>query len=173
MPNPIALIFGSSRHLALAALALGLATIIGAFGFQYIGGYLPCELCYQQRVPYYAGLPVLAALVIAWPIPPRMLKLIGLLISAGIFVYSAYLGIYHAGVEWGFLPGPTACTGVGEVGGFDALSNLDASAVVPCDRAQWRFLGISFAGYNGLISLAISAFAICGILRLIRVEKAA
>jgi disulfide bond formation protein DsbB len=65
------------------------------------------------------------------------------------------MGSYHAGVEWGFWPGPTACTGAG-IGAlsFDALSDLNAAHVVPCDVVQFRFLGISLAGYNALVMIA-------------------
>ena len=45
---------------------LGLATILGAWAFQIVGGYVPCALCLQERWPYYIGLPVaLVALVSA------------------------------------------------------------------------------------------------------------
>lgn len=40
-------------------LAVGMAAVIGsALGFQYIGGYIPCELCLLQRQPYYYGIPL-------------------------------------------------------------------------------------------------------------------
>jgi disulfide bond formation protein DsbB len=73
-----------------------------------------------------------------------------------IFVVSPYAGAYHAGVEWKFWPGPTACT---SSGGLDLsqLSDLNAVKVVPCDVVQWRdpILKLSLAGYNALISLAV------------------
>jgi disulfide bond formation protein DsbB len=65
------------------------------------------------------------------------------------------MGAFHAGVEWGFWPGPTACTGVGESMDFNSLNNM--TPVIGCDVVQFRFLGISLAGYNALISLAIVA----------------
>ena len=65
------------------------------------------------------------------------------------------MGAYHAGVEWGFWPGPTACTGVGEMVSFNAMSNLNAAHVVGCDVVQFRLFGISLAGYNALASLSI------------------
>ena len=68
---------------------------------------------------------------------------------------NAGLGTYHSGVEWGFWQGPTDCTGpvvnLGSAG--DLLSRLDTVKVVRCDEVQWRFLGLSLAGYNVLISL--------------------
>ncbi len=88
----------------VVVLVVGLATIAGAWGFEILGGFVPCALCLQERVPYYFGLPfalaaVLAALAGAKPTIPRML-----LIASGIaFAYNVYLGGYHAGAEWGLL----------------------------------------------------------------------
>jgi disulfide bond formation protein DsbB len=44
------------------------------------------------------------------------------------------------------------------------LSQLQTIHVPRCDEAAWRFLGISLAGYNALISLALVAFAGFGLL---------
>jgi disulfide bond formation protein DsbB len=35
--------------------------------------------------------------------------------------------------------------------------------VIRCDEVQWRFLGLSLAGYNVLISLLMAAIAVWGI----------
>lgn len=135
------------------AFLLGLATILGALGSQYIGGLYPCELCLEQRMAYYYGLPVLALILLLWNCLPLTVWYIAMAIVLAIFAWGTYMGTYHAGVEWGFWPGPTACTGVGENFSFDQLN--DMKPVIGCDVVQFRFLGISLAGYNALISLAI------------------
>jgi disulfide bond formation protein DsbB len=78
---------------------------------------------------------------------------------------NAVLGAYHAGVEWGFWQGPTDCSGpVGNLGSAGTLlQRLDAEKVIRCDEVQWRFLGLSLAGYNVLISVAMAAIAAWGI----------
>ena len=80
---------------------------------------------------------------------------------------SAWLGGYHAGVEWGFWKGPTDCTGpVGNLGSAgNLLARLDTVKVIRCDEIQWTFLGLSLAGYNALISLLMAAIAAWGIVR--------
>ena len=74
---------------------------------------------------------------------------------------SAALGAYHAGVEWRFWAGPTDCSG--PVTDFTTkgplLDQLQSIRVVRCDEAAWRFLGVSLAGYNVLVSLALAAVA--------------
>lgn len=151
--------FGFARALdkkaALAAFGLGLAAILGALGSQFIGGLDPCELCLEQRIPYYWGLPVLAAVLLLWNRLPLAVWYIGIAIVAALFAWGTYLGVYHAGVEWGFWPGPTSCTGTGTSISFDQLSDINAARVVPCDVVQFRLLGISLAGFNALISAVI------------------
>nr|WP_295889635.1 disulfide bond formation protein B [uncultured Devosia sp.] len=137
------------------AFVLGLVTILAAWGSQVIGGLQPCELCLEQRMAYYYGLPILLAVLVTWNRLPLMVWYVAMAVVTAIFVWGAYMGAYHAGVEWGFWPGPTACTGVGGPMDFDALSNL--TPVIGCDVVQFRLFGISLAGYNALISLAIVA----------------
>jgi disulfide bond formation protein DsbB len=145
------------KKAALAAFVLGLATILGALGSQYLGGLEPCELCLEQRLAYYWGLPILAAVLVLWNRLPLAAWYGAMAVVAAIFLWGTYMGAYHAGVEWGFWPGPTACTGVGTGIDFGDLSDINAARVIPCDVVQFRFLGISLAGYNALISLAIVA----------------
>jgi disulfide bond formation protein DsbB len=137
------------------AFVLGLATIAGAWGSQLIGGLVPCELCLEQRMAYYWGLPILLVVLLTWNKLPLTVWYIAMAIVAAIFVWGTYMGGYHAGVEWGFWPGPTACTGVGGPMDFNSLNNLNEAHVIGCDVVQFRFLGISLAGYNALISAGI------------------
>ena len=71
------------------------------------------------------------------------------------FIWSTYLAGYHAGVEYGFWPGPTACTGTGVDVSFSDLTNINAARVVPCDKIQFSLFGVTLAGANTLISAAI------------------
>jgi disulfide bond formation protein DsbB len=81
-------------------------------------------------------------------------------------LWNAGLGTYHAGIEWKWWPGPQDCSGpIDSLGSAnDLLRQLESINVVRCDEAAWRFLGLSLAGYNVLISLALAAVAIWGLL---------
>lgn len=135
------------------AFVLGLAAILGALGSQYIGGLQPCDLCYGQRLPYYIGLPVLAVVLAFWNRLPLQVWFVAMAAVTAIFAWGAYLGGFHAGVEYGWWQGPTACTGAGTAISFEDLGNL--TPVVPCDQVQFEILGVSLAGMNMLVSLAI------------------
>jgi disulfide bond formation protein DsbB len=143
------------RLLATISFVLGLATIAGAWGSQLFGGLVPCELCLEQRMPYYWGLPLLALVLLLWNRLPRAVWYLGLLLVLLTFVWSTYLAGYHAGVEYGFWPGPTACTGTGVDVSFSDLTNINAARVVPCDKIQFSLFGVTLAGANTLISAAI------------------
>ena len=58
-----------------------IAAIGLAWSFEVFGGYAPCPLCLEQRVPYYVAIPVtLAALLTARlgaAVPARVLALVG------------------------------------------------------------------------------------------------
>jgi disulfide bond formation protein DsbB len=143
---------------ANTAFMIGLFSILGAWGFELIGGFIPCELCLTQRLPYYIGLPLLALILIFWTKIPTILRITLTLIVAILFAWGAYMGAFHSGVEWGFWAGPSSCTGLSEGLNFDALNSINDVKIIPCDQPQFRFLGISFAGYNALISSLIVIF---------------
>lgn len=163
----------SSRAFAPAAFVfiVGLATVLGAWAFQIFGGYVPCALCLQQRLPYYVGLPVaLVALVSAVAGGPAWLTRGALAVAGLVFVWGAYLGVYHAGVEYGWWLGPADCGAPsGPVSSADdLLGALDHIRVVSCTEASWRFpdvWGPSFAGWNALISVVLAVVALGGAAR--------
>jgi disulfide bond formation protein DsbB len=151
---------------AAAVFVLSFATLGGAWYFQFVLGYQPCHLCLIQRIPYYIVIPLSFALAIAARADaPHLFVAGGLVLLVGAALCSAALGAYHAGVEWGLWNGPSDCTGpLSNLTGGSLIDQLNSIHVVPCDKAAWRFLGTSLAGYNVLISLALAAIAGCGLL---------
>src|SRR5262249_6066607 len=150
---------------ALAIAAVAAATLAGAWFFQLVLDIKPCPLCLEQRYAYYLALP-LAALIAFFAARgvSRHVLMAGFVILMVAALGNAWLGGYHAGGEWQFWAGPTDCSGplvdFGKAGGL--LEQLDKVKVVRCDEVQWRFLGLSLAGYNVLISLAMAAIALWG-----------
>jgi len=156
---------------ALAIMAIAAATLAGAWFFQLVLEILPCPMCLEQRYAYYFAVPFAALLALAAAKgAPRSLVLAGLAILALATLGNAVFGAYHAGVEWGFWKGPTDCTGTGFNPGNagSLLDNLDKVKIIRCDEVQFRFLGISLAGYNALISLLMAAIAVLGIAKTAR-----
>ena len=155
---------------ALAVALIAAATLGGAWFFQLVLEILPCPLCLEQRDAYYLAVPLgfVVALAAARG-APRGVIIVGLAVLALAALANAGLGAYHAGVEWGFWQGPTDCTGpMLDLSKGGLLDNLDKVKVVRCDEVQWRFLGLSLAGYNVLISLLMAAVAAWGLMRSVR-----
>lgn len=154
------------RRLAITAIGLAsLALIAGAWYFQLVVGLVPCKLCLEQRLPHYAAIGLaLIGLVLA-----RSARLQGLVLLAlaGLMAWSLGLGLYHAGVEWGWFLGPSDCGGgIAQASGVqDFMKQLQSVKVVSCAQAAWRFLGLSLAGWNAVASAVLLGVALAGLAR--------
>ncbi len=151
---------------AIVLLTLASAGLLGgAWWFQLVVGLEPCKLCLQQRWPHYAallaGIVSLGAAMALPAMKPRVLAA-GLVVLAMLFLVSAVMGAYHAGVEWQWWPGPADCAaapGLRAASTADFLAQLQGVRVVNCAEAPWRWLGLSLAGYNAIASLGLAVFA--------------
>jgi disulfide bond formation protein DsbB len=150
---------------ALLVFVGSTATILGAWYFQYVLKLPPCPLCLEERLPYHIVIPLSLLLVIAAIVrAPRALIMVGFLAIMAAMLASAALGAYHAGVEWRWWPGPADCSGpMTDFTTKPLLDQLRSIRIVRCDEAAWRFLGVSLAGYNVLISLALAGIAGLGL----------
>ena len=141
------------RNVLIGLASLGsLALLVGAFGFQHLGGLPPCKLCIWQRYPH--ALAVLIG-VAAVAIRGRLLPLLGMAAA----LTTAGVGLYHTGVERGWWEGPTTCTSSGTSGlsADDLFDKIMTAPVVRCDDVAWELLGLSMASWNGLLSLGLAA----------------
>ena len=148
------------RVATLLVLLAAAATIATALYSQHVLGYVPCKLCLIERWPYYVAVPLALALVLA-PVPDGVRRA-GLWLLALVFLVSAGLGAYHAGVEWGVWLGPNDCGGVpppAPAGMDDFFKQLEGIRIVSCTEAPFHVRGLSMAGWNAVVSLALAAFA--------------
>jgi disulfide bond formation protein DsbB len=142
-----------TRNQLVAAAGLGsLALLAGAFGFQYIGGLAPCQLCLWQRWPHAAAIVImLAALVL----PGRILPVLGILAALA----TAGVGMFHVGVEQMWWEGLASCSGnsIAGLNVSDLLNpNVAIAAPIRCDAIAWSLFGISMAGWNVIVSLGLA-----------------
>lgn len=154
--------FAKARVLALIT---PLALLAGAYGFQFIGGLVPCEMCWWQR---YAHAAALGLAITSFTMGGQRAWIA---LSGVALALAALIGGFHAGVEYGWWKGFTECTATVKFGaGADPLSAIMAAPVIRCDVVQWKMFGISMAGYDFLVSGAV-ALAIFALLA--RKEKVA
>lgn len=135
-----------ARTLALAVPALLLA---GAYVAQYGFGLYPCEMCWWQRWPHFAALALAGLAFVA--LPPRLWTAL----AAVAVLVSAAIGLFHAGVEYGWWQGITSCARiVPSDPGASPLEAIMNTPMISCDDPQWTLLGISLAGFNFLVGAA-------------------
>ncbi len=152
-----------SRAWPAAALFASAAMLAAAHAFETFGGYDPCVLCLRQREVYWAAIAVaLVAIGVAALLKREELRRGVTFLLALVFLTGAIVAAYHAGAEWKFWPGPGTCA-AGGLGGMTATDILDALSkpgkAPSCDEAAWRLFGLSMAGYNALISLALAGLS--------------
>ena len=167
-----ALVAGSDRPASLPAAALArlialllpLALLAGAYGSQYLGGLYPCEMCWWQRYAHFAAL-IFAVPAFLFPAQARASRTLVLLAALAIAVSGA-IGVYHAGVEAKIFEGFTQCTALSKASSTaDLLKQIVNAPLVRCDVVQFRFLGISMAGWNAILSLGGAALILLLTLR--------
>ena len=141
----------------LLALVVPSALMLGALGSQYIGGLYPCEMCYWQRWPHDAAI-VLALFAFGTRVDRAAYILVAL--AALAIMTSGAIGVFHAGVEYGWWQGITTCS---TTAAGVSLEDIMAAPVIRCDVPQWTLFGISLAGFNAIISLG-AGLVILGLL---------
>jgi disulfide bond formation protein DsbB len=141
----------------LLALLIPLVLLGGALAFQYIGKLYPCEMCWWQRYPHIVALPLAA---LAFVVPSRAQRETLVSVAAVAILLSGLIGVYHAGVEYHWWAGVTACTST--VSGPITLDSILKAPIIRCDVPQWTLFHISLAGFNALFSMggAITIFAL-------------
>ena len=151
---------GRRQMLTASFLALAMAGVVGsALLFEHVGGYIPCKLCLEQRLPYYIGAPVMlaAVLVSALRLPGVIARGL-ILVGALLMTWGLWMGVYHSGVEWSWWAGPTDCGVVAGVpAGGSLLDSLNTVIPPSCDEAALRILGLSLAGWNAIAALVLAA----------------
>ena len=153
----------------LSALAASAAMLAIAHAFQTFGGLAPCTLCLRQREVYWAAatVAVIAMIVVRLPRGDRWKAPANALLAL-IFLVGVGIAVYHAGAEWKFWPGPTACSSAGGGASAQAMAGLlSGEKIEPprCDEAPWVFAGLSMAGWNAVISFGLAGLALAATLR--------
>ncbi|GLI93407.1 disulfide bond formation protein B [Methylocystis echinoides] len=153
----------SPRVIAAAIFAVAVAAIGGAWAYESLG-YLPCELCYKERIPYYAAFVLAPLAGLAAQTGRAGLARATFLLLSLLFLADTALSIYHSGVEWKIFAGPSDCSGPlsSAASMDDFMKQLQTVKVVRCDTPTLWVLGLTLANWNVLISGALALLAAIG-----------
>lgn len=152
--------FAAERPYAVLA-ALSASLLAGAYISQYGFGLRPCHLCLLQRYPYWLAIGLGGAGWFLWK--KHSLRLPILLLFLLLFLVEAGIASYHAGVEWGLVPGPAGCTlqeTDRNMTTEEMLAAIKAAPLVSCSQAAFVFLGLSMAAWNALCALGLSGLTV-------------
>ena len=154
------------KWLIFVAAAGSAALLLGAFGFQHLGGMAPCKMCLWQRWPHAAAI-VIGALAVL--VPGTMLPLLTLMAVLGMLaaLTTAGIGVYHTGVERGWWEGPSTCTSgpIGNLSADELMQQIMSAPLVRCDDVPWEMLGLSMASWNAIFALMLAAIWIAAATR--------
>jgi disulfide bond formation protein DsbB len=140
------------------ALLLPVGLLAGALASQYLFGLYPCEMCHWQRWPHYAALVPGVAAFLPFGTPVRRALI---LLAALLVAISGAIGVFHAGVEYGWWQGLTTCTAPVATSMEDLLN----APLIRCDVAPWTLAGVSLAGFNAIFSLGGAGFVLALLFR--------
>jgi len=127
--------------------------LLGALGFEHIGGYAPCTFCLWQRWPHMLA-------VISGLISLRLRRPWVHILGAMAAATSGAIAVFHTGVERGFWKGLQSCSGnvdLTNVSPERALEIIMAAKVVKCDEVAWQMAGLSMASWNAFLSFGLAA----------------
>ena len=143
----------SNNIFLIFALAVISLTITFALIIQYWLGHEPCKLCLYQRIPYF-----LAILLIVKMFFFKKYEKITLLILTFIFISSAALAFYHFGIEQGFFSESFVCKAgdLSETLSKEQLLEQLNKNIISCKDVSFRFLGLSLATINTILSIILS-----------------
>ncbi len=142
-------------------LVVAAATILAALAFEHLGGYAPCPLCLEERYAYYFAVPA------SGDCAHRSREDMRLAPRASCFFSSRS----PSSPIWR----PASTTPASSGNGGRARANAPAPSslqwgeggivdtpIIRCDEASWRFFGLSFAGWNAVVSAFLAAVAAWG-----------
>lgn len=147
----------------LWAMAASFVALISAFGFQYLGGMAPCELCLWQRIPH--GAVIVGGIGALLWFHSKRERLFLTWSAAIMFAVGASIALYHVGVEQQLIMGPRSCAGDSGLNSAQSIDQLRkmlmAAPIVRCSEISWSFFGLSIAALNAITSTVIAI--LCGV----------
>ena len=147
----------NNKLLLNGILTFSILSLSIAYFIQYVLGHKPCNLCIIERIPYIAAIILISLIFIL----NRYQKIISSLILI-FFIFGAVVSFYHFGIEQGFFSESLVC----DLGNSqplnkeDLLNQLKKTEIVSCKDVTFRFLGLSLATINTVISLILSGIII-------------
>ena len=147
----------SNKLLLKSILAFSILSLSIAYFIQYVLGHKPCNLCIIERIPYIASILLISLIFIM----NKYEKIISGIILI-FFIFGAVVSFYHFGIEQDFFSESLICelTNNNPLNKEELLNQLKKAEIVSCKDVTFRFLGLSLATINTIISTILSGIMI-------------
>ena len=142
----------SNKLLLNGILAFSILSLSIAYFIQYALGHKPCNLCVIERIPYIAAIILISLIFII----SKYEKIISSIILV-FFIFGVVVSFYHFGIEQGFFSESLICelSNNNPLNKEELLNQLKKAEIVSCKDVTFRFLGLSLATINTVISLIL------------------
>ena len=143
----------SNKLLLNGILVFSIVSLLIAYFIQYVLGHKPCNLCIIERIPYIASIILISLIFII----SKYEKIISSIILV-FFIFGAVVSFYHFGIEQSFFSESLICelSNNNPLNKEELLNQLKKAEIVSCKDVTFRFLGLSLATINTIISLILS-----------------
>ena len=147
----------SNKLLLNGILAFSILSLSIAYFIQYVLGHKPCNLCIIERIPYIATIVLISLIFIV----NKYEKVISSIILV-FFIFGAVVSFYHFGIEQGFFSESLICelSNNNPLNKEELLNQLKKAEIISCKDVTFRFLGLSLATINTIISIILSGIMI-------------
>ena len=145
---------GNNKYILNTVLVFSILSLAIAYFIQYILNHKPCNLCLIERIPYISAV-ILISLIFIVNKFERVIAGIVML----FFIFGAIVSFYHVGIEQGFFSESLVCnlgSSTENLSKEDLLKQLESKTVISCKDVTFRFLGLSLATINTVISILLS-----------------
>ncbi len=146
-----------NRFLLNGILVFSVISLLIAYFIQYILGHKPCNLCLIERIPYLSSIVLISLILIIKRFEVILSGIVFILFIAG-----AIISFYHFGIEQGFFDESLVCNlgnSQENLSKEELLKQL-VNAPISCKEVTFRFLGLSLATINTIISVILSGIMI-------------
>ncbi|MAW17375.1 MAG: disulfide bond formation protein B [Candidatus Pelagibacter sp. TMED272] len=144
----------NNKFILKSVLAFSILSLTIAYYIQYILGHKPCNLCLVERIPYLSAIILISLILIINKFERVIAGIVMLL-----FMFGAVISFYHVGIEQGFFSESLVCdieSTNENLSKEDLLKQLENKSAISCKDVTYRFLGLSLATINTVISILLS-----------------
>jgi len=141
-----------NKTIFILILLFSIFALLAAYFIQYVLKHQPCNLCLIERIPYFVSIIVISFFLFTKKLGKPVLLILSL-----VFFSASLIAFYHFGIEQGFIKESLVCDLNNQSNDLskEALLNQLKEMPVSCKDVTFKFLGLSLATFNIIISLIL------------------